>query len=98
MSILQEMYRKLPEVGDRINLLKWYSFSMKHICFSLMDSPKILLKTIERVIRLIRSKGVRCLFYNTISCDIPDSILAQLGNRIQHALEPTRQKSFTPLK
>lgn len=96
MSILQEMYRKLPEVGDMDKPKMIFFFDEAHLLFN--DSPKILLKTIERVIRLIRSKGVGVYFITQSPRDIPDSILAQLGNRIQHALRAYTPKEFHAVK
>ena len=96
MSILQEMYRKLPEVGDMDKPKMVFFFDEAHLLFN--DSPKILLKTIERVIRLIRSKGVGVYFITQSPRDIPDSILAQLGNRIQHALRAYTPKEFHAVK
>lgn len=96
MSVLQDMYRKLPEVGDMDKPKMIFFFDEAHLLFN--DSPKILLKTIERVIRLIRSKGVGVYFITQSPRDIPDSILAQLGNRIQHALRAYTPKEFHAVK
>ena len=96
MSILQGIYEKLPEVGDMDKPKLVFFFDEAHLLFT--DCPKILLKTIERIIRLIRSKGVGVYFITQSPKDIPDSILAQLGNRIQHALRAYTPKEFHAVK
>jgi hypothetical protein len=96
MSILQGIYEKLPEVGDMDKPKLVFFFDEAHLLFT--DCPKILLKTIERIIRLIRSKGVGVYFITQSPKDIPDPILAQLGNRIQHALRAYTPKEFHAVK
>ena len=96
MSILQGIYEKLPEVGDMDKPKLVFFFDEAHLLFT--DCPKILLKTIERIIRLIRSKGVGVYFITQSPKDIPDPILSQLGNRIQHALRAYTPKEFHAVK
>lgn len=96
MSILQGIYEKLPEVGDMDKPKLVFFFDEAHLLFT--DCPKILLKTIERIIRLIRSKGVGVYFITQSPKDILDPILAQLGNRIQHALRAYTPKEFHAVK
>jgi Predicted ATPase len=87
--LMSELYAQLPEVGDQ-ELPKFvFFFDEAHMLFD--DTPKALVDKIEQVIRLIRSKGVGIYFITQSPSDIPDSILAQLGNRVQHAL-----RAFTP--
>lgn len=87
--LLSELYEELPEEGevDKPKLVLF--FDEAHMIFK--DSPPVLLDQIEQVVRLIRSKGVGVYFISQSPLDIPESILAQLGNRIQHAL-----RSYTP--
>lgn len=84
LYILAELFENLPEVGDlpvpKLALL----FDEAHLLFN--DTPKALLEKIEQVVRLIRSKGVGVYFCTQQPSDVPESVLAQLGNRIQHAL------------
>ena len=96
MSILQGIYEKLPEVGDVDKPKLVFFFDEAHLLFT--DCPKILLKTIERIIRLIRSKGVGVYFITQSPKDIPDNILGQLGNRVQHALRAYTPKEFHAVK
>lgn len=87
--LLSELYSALPEVGD-LELPKLvFFFDEAHMLFS--DAPKALLSKVEQVVRLIRSKGVGVYFISQSPADIPENILGQLGNRIQHAL-----RAFTP--
>ncbi len=87
--LLSDIYSKLPEVGD-MELPKFvFFFDEAHTLFE--DTPKALVDKIEQVIRLIRSKGVGVYFVTQNPTDIPDTILGQLGNRIQHAL-----RAYTP--
>ncbi|MCQ2093944.1 MAG: DUF853 domain-containing protein [Bacteroidaceae bacterium] len=87
--LLSDLYVQLPEVGD-LDLPKLvFFFDEAHTLFD--DTPKALVDKIEQVVRLIRSKGVGVYFVTQNPSDIPDSVLAQLGNRIQHAL-----RAFTP--
>ena len=87
--ILSELYENLPEVGDLEKPKLIFFFDEAHILFK--DAPKVLLDKIEQVVRLIRSKGVGVYFVTQNPLDIPDSVLGQLGNRVQHAL-----RAFTP--
>ena len=87
--MLSELYEKLPEVGDLDQPKLVFFFDEAHLLFD--DTPKILLDKIEQVIRLIRSKGVGVFFITQNPIDIPDKILGQLGNRVQHAL-----RAYTP--
>ena len=87
--LLSELYTTLPEVGD-LDLPKLvFFFDEAHMLFD--DTPKALTDKIEQVVRLIRSKGVGVYFVTQSPTDIPESILGQLGNRVQHAL-----RAFTP--
>ena len=87
--LLSDIYAQLPEVGD-LELPKLvFFFDEAHTLFT--DTPKALVEKIEQVVRLIRSKGVGVYFITQNPCDIPDSILGQLGNRVQHAL-----RAYTP--
>jgi len=87
--MLSELYENLPEIGDREKPKLVFFFDEAHLLFS-MASPALLEK-IEQVVRLIRSKGVGVYFVTQNPIDIPEKILAQLGNRVQHAL-----RAFTP--
>ena len=87
--LLQELFEKLPEVGDVQKLKMAFFFDESHLLFD--DAPKILTDKIERLVKLIRSKGVGIFFSTQAPADIPDGVLNQLGNRIQHAL-----RAFTP--
>lgn len=87
--LLSELYETLPEVGDLEKPKFVFFFDEAHLLFS--DAPKVLLERIELIVRLVRSKGVGVYFVTQNPLDIPDSVLAQLGNRIQHAL-----RAFTP--
>lgn len=92
--MLSELFETLPEVGDPEKPKLVFFFDEAHLLFR--DAPKALLNTIEQVIRLIRSKGVGIYFVTQNPQDIPESVLAQLGNRIQHALRaytPTEMKA-----
>lgn len=92
--MLSELYETLPEVGDMDKPKMVFFFDEAHLLFQ--DTPKALLEKIEQVVRLIRSKGVGIYFITQSPTDVPDSILAQLGNRIQHALRaysPSEQKA-----
>ena len=83
------MFEKLPEVGDLDKPKLVFFFDEAHLLFN--DAPKALLDKIEQVVRLIRSKGVGVYFVTQNPLDVPDKVLAQLGNRVQHAL-----RAFTP--
>ncbi|MBQ3008446.1 MAG: DUF853 family protein [Oscillospiraceae bacterium] len=87
--LLSELYEALPEVGDLDKPKMVFFFDEAHLLFD--DAPKALLQKIEQVVRLIRSKGVGVYFITQSPTDIPDSILGQLGNRVQHAL-----RAYTP--
>lgn len=87
--LLSELYENLPEVGDLDKPKLVFFFDEAHLLFN--DAPKVLLNKIEQVVRLIRSKAVGIYFVSQNPLDIPDVILGQLGNRIQHAL-----RAFTP--
>jgi len=87
--MLAEFFEQLPEVGDpqKPNLI--FFFDEAHLLFD--DAPKALVEKIEQVVRLIRSKGVGVYFVTQNPLDLPDTVLGQLGNRVQHAL-----RAFTP--
>ena len=87
--LLSELYEHLPEVGDVEQPKLVFFFDEAHLLFD--DAPKALLDKIEQVVRLIRSKGVGVYFVTQNPLDIPDSVLGQLGNRVQHAL-----RAYTP--
>ncbi len=87
--LLSELFEQLPEIGDPEKPELVFFFDEAHLLFQ--DAPKVLLQTIEQVVRLIRSKGVGIYFVTQSPADIPDSVLGQLGNRVQHAL-----RAYTP--
>ncbi|MBW7949922.1 MAG: DUF853 domain-containing protein [Pseudorhodoplanes sp.] len=87
--LLSELFEELPEVGDPDKPKLVFFFDEAHLLFN--DAPKALLDKIEQVVRLIRSKGIGVYFVTQNPLDIPDKVLAQLGNRVQHAL-----RAFTP--
>ena len=87
--LLSELFELLPEAGDLDKPKIVFFFDEAHLLFD--DAPKALVDKIEQVVRLIRSKGVGVYFVTQSPADIPDSVLAQLGNRIQHAL-----RAYTP--
>src|SRR6185295_6695056 len=87
--MLSELFEHLPEVGDLEKPKLVFFFDEAHLLFN--EAPKALLDKIEQVVRLIRSKGVGVYFVTQNPLDIPDSVLGQLGNRVQHAL-----RAFTP--
>ncbi len=87
--LLSELYEHLPEVGDVEQPKLVFFFDEAHLLFD--DAPKALLDKIEQVVRLIRSKGVGVYFVTQNPLDIPDTVLGQLGNRVQHAL-----RAYTP--
>jgi uncharacterized protein len=82
--LLSELFETLPEVGDLDQPKLVFFFDEAHLLFN--DAPKVLVERIELVVRLVRSKGVGVYFVTQNPLDIPDSVLAQLGNRVQHAL------------
>ncbi len=88
--MLSELYELLPEAGDLDKPRMVFFFDEAHLLFN--DCPKALLEKLEQVVRLIRSKAVGVYFITQNPCDIPMSILGQLGNRVQHAL-----RAYTPL-
>jgi DNA helicase HerA-like ATPase len=94
--LLSEFYNTLPEVGDREKPELVFFFDEAHLLFK--DAPKALLDKVEQVARLIRSKGVGIFFISQAPSDIPDSILGQLGNRVQHALRAYTPKDQKALK
>jgi DNA helicase HerA-like ATPase len=87
--MLSELFEALPEVGDLDKPKLVFFFDEAHLLFK--DAPAALIERIELVVRLVRSKGVGVYFVTQNPLDIPDSVLAQLGNRVQHAL-----RAFTP--
>src|SRR6185436_2437697 len=87
--MLAELFEQLPEIGDAEKPKLVFFFDEAHLLFN--EAPKALLDKIEQVVRLIRSKGVGVYFVTQNPLDIPDSVLGQLGNRVQHAL-----RAFTP--
>lgn len=87
--MLSELFEMLPEVGDPDKPKLVFFFDEAHLLFD--DAPKALLDKVEQVARLIRSKGVGVYFVSQNPADVPDDILGQLGNRVQHAL-----RAFTP--
>lgn len=92
--LLSELFENMPEVGDLDRPKMVFFFDEAHLLFK--DTPKALLDKIEQVVKLIRSKGVGVYFCTQNPKDIPDGVLAQLGNRVQHALRaytPAEQKS-----
>jgi len=93
--LLSELFEQLPEVGDPDKPRLVFFFDEAHLLFT--DAPDGLRQKVEQVVRLIRSKGVGVYFVTQNPADIPDSVLAQLGNRIQHALRaytPAEQKGL----
>ncbi|QBQ49371.1 helicase HerA-like domain-containing protein [Brevundimonas naejangsanensis] len=93
--LLSELFEQLPEIGDPEKPRLVFFFDEAHLLFN--DAPKGLLEKVEQVVRLIRSKGVGIYFVTQNPADIPDSVLAQLGNRVQHALRaytPAEQKGL----
>ena len=87
--MLSELFEQLPEIGDPDQPKLVFFFDEAHLLFN--EAPKVLVERIELVVRLVRSKGVGVYFVTQNPLDIPDSVLAQLGNRVQHAL-----RAFTP--
>ncbi|MGB4333256.1 MAG: helicase HerA-like domain-containing protein [Chromatiaceae bacterium] len=87
--LLSELFEQLPEVGDVPKPRLVFFFDEAHLLFD--SAPKVLLDKIEQVVRLIRSKGVGVYFVTQSPADVPDDVLGQLGNRVQHAL-----RAFTP--
>jgi DNA helicase HerA-like ATPase len=87
--LMSELFERLPEVGDPEKPKLAFFFDEAHLLFN--DAPKALLEKIEQVVRLIRSKGVGIYFITQNPLDVPETVLGQLGNRVQHAL-----RAFTP--
>ncbi|MEQ8514628.1 MAG: DUF853 family protein [Chromatocurvus sp.] len=87
--MLSELFENLPELGDPEQPELVFFFDEAHLLFK--DAPKALIDKVEQVVRLIRSKGVGVYFVTQSPADVPDSVLAQLGNRVQHAL-----RAYTP--
>ncbi|HWQ38312.1 MAG TPA: helicase HerA-like domain-containing protein [Burkholderiales bacterium] len=87
--LLSELFEELPEVGDPDKPKLVFFFDEAHLLFS--EAPPVLLEKIEQVVRLVRSKGVGVYFVTQNPLDIPDAVLGQLGNRVQHVL-----RAFTP--
>jgi uncharacterized protein len=87
--MLSELFERLPEVGDLDKPKLVFFFDEAHLLFK--DAPAALIERIELVVRLVRSKGVGVYFVTQNPLDVPDTVLAQLGNRVQHAL-----RAFTP--
>ena len=87
--LMSELFESLPEVGDQPKPRMVFFFDEAHLLFT--DAPKPLLQKIEQVVRLIRSKGVSIWFITQSPADVPETVLAQLGTRIQHAL-----RAYTP--
>jgi len=87
--LMSELFEELPEVGDLDQPKLVFFFDEAHLLFN--DAPRALIDTVERVVRLIRSKGVGVYFITQNPADMPESVLAQLGSRIQHAL-----RAYTP--
>ena len=87
--LMSELFEKLPEVGDLEKPKLVFFFDEAHLLFN--DLPSVLQNRIEQVVRLIRSKGVGVFFVTQNPIDVPDTVLGQLGNRVQHAL-----RAFSP--
>jgi DNA helicase HerA-like ATPase len=87
--LLSDLYERLPEVGDLPKPKLVFFFDEAHLLFE--DAPKVLVDKIEQVVRLVRSKGVGVYFVTQNPLDLPEKVLGQLGNRVQHAL-----RAFTP--
>jgi DNA helicase HerA-like ATPase len=87
--LLSELFERLPEVGDAEKPKLVFFFDEAHLLFS--DMPKVIEDKVHQVVRLVRSKGVGVFFVTQSPIDVPDGILGQLGNRVQHAV-----RAFTP--
>ena len=87
--LLSELFEELPEVGDPDKPRLVFFFDEAHLLFD--EAPKALVEKVEQVVKLIRSKGVGVFFVTQNPLDIPEGVLAQLGNRVQHAL-----RAYTP--
>ena len=87
--LMSELFEELPEIGDPEKPRLVFFFDEAHLLFN--DAPKVLIERVEQVVRLIRSKGVGVYFVTQNPLDVPETVLAQLGNRVQHAL-----RAYTP--
>ena len=87
--LMSELFEELPEIGDPEKPRLVFFFDEAHLLFN--DAPKVLVERVEQVVRLIRSKGVGVYFVTQNPLDVPETVLAQLGNRVQHAL-----RAYTP--
>ena len=89
MWVLADLFTTLPEIGDADKPKLVFFFDEAHLLFA--DAPKEFVDQVAQTVRLIRSKGVGVFFITQLPDDVPDAVLAQLGNRVQHAL-----RAFTP--
>src|SRR5690606_1819632 len=87
--LMSELFEELPEIGDPEKPRLVFFFDEAHLLFD--EAPKALIDRVEQVVRLIRSKGVGVYFVTQNPLDVPETVLAQLGNRVQHAL-----RAYTP--
>ena len=94
--MLSELFEKLPEVGDLEKPKLVFFFDEAHLLFN--EAPRALLEKVEQVVRLIRSKGVGVYFVTQNPLDVPDTVLAQLGNRVQHALRAFTERDQKAVK
>ena len=94
--LLSELFEELEEVGDSDKPKLVFFFDEAHLLFD--HAPKVLLQKVEQVVRLIRSKGVGVYFVTQDPLDVPDSVLSQLGNRVQHALRAVTPKGKKVVK
>lgn len=96
MWLLAELYESMPEVGDLDKPKFVFFFDEAHLLFK--DAPKAFVEKVEQMVRLIRSKGVGIFFITQNPLDLPETILAQLGNRVQHALRAYTPKEIKAVK
>src|SRR5690606_4887059 len=89
LSLLAQLFKNMPEVGDPDKPKLVFFFDEAHLLFN--GASKAFLTQVDQIIRLIRSKGIGVFFCTQSPTDVPESVLAQLGNRVQHAL-----RAFTP--
>ena len=94
--MLSRLFETLPEVGDHEKPKLVFFFDEAHLLFK--DASKLFLEKVEQVVRLIRSKGVGIYFITQNPQDLPESVLAQLGNRVQHALRAYTPKEMKAIK
>ena len=94
--MLSELYESMPEAGDLYKPKMVFFFDEAHLIFK--DAPRSLLDKVEQIVRLIRSKGIGIYFITQLPSDIPDSVLSQLGNKLQHALRAYTPKDQKALK